>query len=136
MKYAISYVSTVSSNLNETDIQAILHYSREWNIAHEITGILLYSEGNFFQVLEGDKKLVEDLFKRIENDPRHYDLIRIFQKKIQQEKFTGYKTNFISLDSRFSQNELSTYFEQIENLNPAIQTPVRYILQKFSEGIN
>jgi hypothetical protein len=135
MKYAISYVSTVSSNLNETDIQKILDYSRDWNINHQITGILLFSEGNFFQVLEGEKELVTELFKRIKMDSRHYNLIKIFEKEISQERYKGYKANFISLDTRFSENEVNTYFAQIDNLNPAIQTPVRYILKNFSEGI-
>lgn len=135
MKYAISYVSTVSSNLNETDIQKILDYSRDWNINHEITGILLFSEGNFFQVLEGEKELVTELFKNIKKDARHYNLIKIFEKEIFQEKFSGYKANFFSLDTRFSETEVSKYFAQIEHLNPAIQTPVRYILKNFSEVI-
>jgi hypothetical protein len=135
MKYAISYVSTVSSNLNETDIQKILDYSRDWNINNQITGILLFSEGNFFQVLEGEKELVTELFKRIKMDSRHYNLIKIFEKEISQERYKGYKANFISLDTRFSENEVNTYFAQIDNLNPAIQTPVRYILKNFSEGI-
>jgi hypothetical protein len=97
MKYAISYVSTVSSNLNETDIQKILDYSRDWNINNQITGILLFSEGNFFQVLEGEKELVTELFKRIKMDSRHYNLIKIFEKEISQERYKGYKANFISL---------------------------------------
>ncbi|MCM4160938.1 BLUF domain-containing protein [Antarcticibacterium flavum] len=135
MKYAISYVSTASSNLGEEEIQKILDYSRNWNMDHHITGILLYSEGNFFQVLEGEKQLVEELFKRIKNDARHYDIIKIFSKDIVEERFTGYKADFISVDSRYRENDLTTYLAQIDKLNPGIQTSVKYILKNFSEGI-
>ena len=55
MQYAISYVSTVSPNLTEQEIKEVLKFSQNLNIEFNITGILLYSEENFFQVLEGKK---------------------------------------------------------------------------------
>lgn len=135
MRYAISYVSSINLNLTETQIQEVLNFSRNWNNDHHITGILLYSEGNFFQVLEGEKDLLKNLFSRILNDKRHQNIMVIFEKEVFQPKFEDYQSDFISLDSRFAAEEIDFYFSQIEKLNPKIQSSVRYILNKFAEGI-
>lgn len=56
MRYAISYVSTAKKSLSETEIRQILNDSENNNNKQNITGLLLYSEGNFFQIIEGDQK--------------------------------------------------------------------------------
>ena len=135
MRYAISYVSTVNPKLSETDIQEALDFSKRWNNDHDITGILLYSQGNFFQVLEGEEQLLKDLFDRIKADERHHNIITIFQKQIPHIKFDGYKVDFISLDQGYEAKNIDSYFSQINHLNPTIQSSVKYILNKFTEGI-
>lgn len=135
MRYAISYVSAASPELTEQEIQNVLNFSTIWNIDHQITGILFYSEGSFFQVLEGEKELLIDLFSRIQKDQRHNNVMVIFEKEVSEPKFETYHSDFISLDSRFHADDMDVYFTQIEKLNPSIQSSVRYILNKFAEGI-
>ena len=136
MRYAISYVSTVSSSLYDEEIQEALHFSKNWNNDNSITGILLYSQGNFFQVLEGDQEKLKKLFQRIKDDERHYDIITIFEKEVEAQKFDEYNAGFISLDSRYDSRDFERYLTQIHKLNPQIQGSVKYILNKFAEGIN
>ncbi len=135
MRYAISYVSSVNSNLTEDDILKVLKYTKNWNNEHGITGILLYSDGNFFQVLEGEKELLKSLLSRIIKDERHTNVMVIFEKEVSETKFDDYQSDFISLDSRFQSKNIELYFSQIEKLNPKIQNSVRYILNNFAEGI-
>jgi len=135
MRYAISYVSSVNPNLTEDDIQEVLKYTRNWNNNNGITGILLYSDGNFFQVLEGEKEVLKSLLAKIMKDNRHHNVMVIFEKEVSQTKFDNYQSDFISLDSRFQSKNLELYFSQIEKLNPKIQSSVRYILNNFAEGI-
>ncbi|TDN94949.1 FAD-dependent sensor of blue light [Salegentibacter sp. 24] len=135
MRYAISYVSTVNPALSESEIQEALDFSKNWNNDNNITGILLYSQGNFFQVLEGEEELLKELFARIKADQRHHNIITIFQKSIPSVTFDGYQTDFISLDDRYNETKFDIYLTQVSLLNPAIQGSVRYILNKFTEGI-
>lgn len=135
MRYAISYVSTVNPSLTEDEIQKTLDFSKNWNNNNDITGILLYSQGNFFQVLEGDEVKLKDLFNRIKADERHHNLITIFQKEIPNISFDGYQVDFISLDDRYNAAHIDSYLSQISLLNPSIQNSVKYILNKFTEGI-
>ncbi len=135
MRYAISYVSTANPALSETEIQEALDFSKDWNNNHNITGILLYSQGNFFQVLEGEEQLLKDLFDRIKTDERHHNIIPIFQKQVPNTQFERYEADFISLDDRYNDENFETYLAQISLLNPSIQSSVKYILNKFTEGI-
>jgi len=135
MRYAISYVSTVNPALTETQIQEALDFSKNWNNDNNITGVLLYSQGNFFQVLEGGEQVVKDLFERIKADERHHNIITIFQKQIPNIQFNGYEADFISLDDRFQPKNIDNYINQVSLLNPSIQSSVKYILNKFTEGI-
>ena len=135
MRYAISYVSSVNSNLTEDDILKVLKYTRNWNNEHGITGILLYSDGNFFQVLEGEKELLKSLLSRIIKDERHTNVMVIFEKEVSETKFDDYQSDFISLDSCFQSKNIELYLSQIEKLNPKIHSSVRYILNNFAEGI-
>jgi hypothetical protein len=135
MRYAISYVSTANPALSENEIQSTLDFSKDWNNNHEITGILLFSQGNFFQVLEGEESLLKMLFERIKADKRHHNIITIFQKEVPEVKFQNYEADFISLDDRYHAKNIDSYFSQIKLLNPSIQSSVKYILNKFTEGI-
>jgi hypothetical protein len=72
MLYQLAYASSSSSLLDETTLSNILEVSQQNNDRDLITGILLYDDQTFFQVLEGEQSTIEDLyFKRIHNDPRH-----------------------------------------------------------------
>ncbi|MCM4154826.1 BLUF domain-containing protein [Gramella sp. AN32] len=135
MRYAVSYVSSVNPELTEKEILEILNFSRRCNIDHDITGILLFSEGNFFQVIEGEKEIIKSLFSRIAIDKRHHNVMVIFEKSVSENQFDTYISDFISLNSRFNSENINLYLSQIEKLNPKIQSSVRYILNKFTEGI-
>lgn len=132
MKYAISYVSTAVAGLPEEEIQNLLKLSSRNNNKSEITGILLFSNGNFFQVLEGEKSVVEKLFDTIKQDERHYDIIPIFTRKVQDQKFNSYENAFLSLDSTYNREELDYYTSHVEKLDPSIQSSVKYLLNNFS----
>lgn len=54
------YVSTANHLLSELEIRQILDSSIRHNTPQEVTGLLLYSDGSFMQVLEGDEAAVMD----------------------------------------------------------------------------
>lgn len=134
MRLAICYVSSAAPNLTNRQIDDLLRFTEEKNNRNNLAGIFLFSEGNFFQILEGEKEHVQALFKKIESDPRHTDLIIIFQKELAEAKFNRYKSSFVSVDTRFSSQDMESYLSQVESFDPSVRTTVRYILQKFTEG--
>jgi len=55
--------ASVSSQLTNMDLDHILASARRRNVAEEITGMLLYYRGEFVQILEGEKKSVENIYQ-------------------------------------------------------------------------
>jgi len=131
MRYAISYVSTAKKNLSNSEISQILIESERVNNSKDITGLLLYSEGNFFQIIEGDQKQIIQLYETIKEDSRHYNIIKLFGKEIKKEAFDGFKSDFISEDARYSSARLQNYEHYLEVLDKPTKNAVANILKAF-----
>jgi hypothetical protein len=75
MTYRLIYYSanrlSSDSDLLEDQINNILETSRHNNAIAGISGALMFSEGYFGQVLEGQQAAVEATFERIQRDNRH-----------------------------------------------------------------
>jgi hypothetical protein len=51
----LAYTSIASHHMAHEELLALLAQSRKNNLPTDITGMLLYMEGCFFQVLEGEE---------------------------------------------------------------------------------
>jgi len=67
------YASNTSLDVSDAVLDDILASSRTNNVKAGITGILLYIEGGFMQVLEGEANAVTETFARISRDRRHWN---------------------------------------------------------------
>ena len=72
--YCIVYVSEATVLLGEPELLRLLQQARAEHEQASLTGVLLYSEGQFLQVLEGPTEPVREFFARIAADPRHCKL--------------------------------------------------------------
>lgn len=68
-------------------LDRILAVSRRNNAAERVTGALLYVDGNFAQVLEGDFAAVQRTFERIQADERHQDLVLMQANTVGERLF-------------------------------------------------
>lgn len=134
MRYAICYVSTATPGLKIEEIQEILNNTEKNNNKKNITGVLLYSEGNFLQVLEGEKETLNELYTTIKDDNRHRNLIKILQKEIEENQFDSYICNFSAMDTSNKSTEVEAYLTHVENLHPSVRNSVNYLLKRFTEA--
>lgn len=88
------YVSSATSEMNEEELLELLSQSRKKNTQLNLTGILLYAGGNFFQVLEGEKAVVKNLYEIIKKDDRHTDCTLIDESEIAERTFTEWSMGF------------------------------------------
>lgn len=102
----LAYLSSAKGLFSPDDIASILVVSREKNARLGITGILLYRGGNILQILEGESENVLKLFAVIEADPRHFGVIRLYQKPIVERDFPEWTMGFYDLSA-----EGATYLE-------------------------
>jgi class 3 adenylate cyclase len=71
----ITYVSRPNTDLDHDSVAAIGQQAAERNRELDVTGFLLYTDGVFFQVIEGDDGVIDSLFQRIRGDSRHHGVL-------------------------------------------------------------
>lgn len=77
----------------------ILRASRAHNAGMGVTGMLLYSNGVFVQVLEGEEAAVGKLLDKIQRDPRHADMHVLEKKEIQRRQYAEWSMGFKRLEN-------------------------------------
>lgn len=99
------YVSTASKEMGVNDLATILNTSAQHNQKTEITGMLLYGQGRFIQVLEGSATDVDELMSRIKVDPRHHYVNVIDRHVIRSRDFSNWSMGFhLVSESEISSN--------------------------------
>ena len=96
--FHLGYVSTETQPHSMEQLVALLQEAREVNGSRDITGLLLYREGSFFQILEGPEQAVRQIFGRIEADPRHEQVRVLFTPETQNREFADWQLGFLNLD--------------------------------------
>ena len=104
------YISTAKRLMTADDLQSIMLTSLIHNSKKHVTGILLFDQGTFCQALEGEQRVVHELFKKIKNDPRHTNIIKIFDDEIQSRDFSTWSMRFINLN-QYDRNKIDGYQE-------------------------
>ena len=92
------YVSGASRPLSTDEIEEILAASRRNNLRDGITGLLLWADGVFIQILEGEAKTVRSVFQRIEADDRHKNVMVVLEQAAEKRLFTQWSMGFKRLD--------------------------------------
>ncbi len=109
----LTYASTALKEWSPEDLLTLLKECRINNGAKNITGILLYANGTFFQVLEGDEATVNSVFAMIEKDERHKDVTLIQKEKITERAFPYWSMGFEKIDAKelSKMDGLNDFFE-------------------------
>ena len=83
----LTYASRAAEWLSRQDLREIARAAQARNRKLGVTGLLLYVEGDFLQVLEGPAGAVERLYETIENDPRNKWVTRLSTERILRRAF-------------------------------------------------
>ena len=133
------YVSSAARSFSRVDIKDILNRSRAANAANDITGLLLFKDGHFMQVLEGDADSVDALEQKIAKDPRHYGVIRLLRTPIQHRSFGDWKMGFKDMADLTAAEKLgySDYLDRPLNDTAYLTNPAKalMLLQTFKQII-
>ena len=91
------YVSTSINPFTDGELVDLLTLSRERNHAVGVTGMLLYNDGNWMQVLEGPPAAVRDTYARIRVDRRHQDVTKVVEDDVSERSFDQWSMGFRNL---------------------------------------
>lgn len=96
---SILYVSSAKRLLSEVELAALLESARAHNAECGITGLLLYGDGNFMQLLEGPEAAVTELYERIRCDSRHHMVITIQRETGLPREFADWSMAYRPVDA-------------------------------------
>lgn len=105
--YHLMYVSHAKQTFTDTDLTELLIKARKNNSIQGVTGMLIYRDGNFIQVLEGEEAAVRNLYAIIQADKRHDGAIVICEGEIPERQFSNWAMDF----RNYSKNNLFTTAE-------------------------
>ena len=92
--HQLIYMSAATHLLTDEELQQLLEQARANNSQEDITGLLLYHEGRFMQLIEGPEPAVAALYERIEQDPRHTDTAKLADKEVDSRSFPEWAMAF------------------------------------------
>ena len=96
----IIYISKLTYPLSDIEIEQIGNTSIRNNAKINITGTLVFFEKMFFQIIEGEDKEVDRLYKKIGKDPRHCDILRLkTEDDINERLFPNWHMKTVNLDN-------------------------------------
>jgi hypothetical protein len=95
--FSLVYSSTTDHDWSQDELVALLERSRDWNSDHGVTGLLLYRDCAFMQLLEGDEATVRTLFGRISADRRHQDVDLMWTDQAERRRFAEWTMAFREL---------------------------------------
>lgn len=87
--YQIVYTSSASQEFSAADLKKLLVRARLRNKSVGVTGMLVYHDGTFLQALEGEKRAVNEVFARIEQDPRHRNVAVLHRGSGPEQRVFG-----------------------------------------------
>ena len=76
------YTSRAAAPFGDDALLNLLKKARRYNAAAGVTGVLMVHGGLFVQCLEGPSAVVEELFGRIERDPRHAHVVVMIEHRV------------------------------------------------------
>ena len=130
------YVSTAIQEFSAEDLLQLLDQARTKNARLGLTGMLLYTENNFFQVLEGEPAVVDELFQTISQDERHMKTVTIIREPIAKRSFGEWTMGFAAVTSADLQHltGLNDFFGEGSSFAQLSRGRAKKLLNAFKEG--
>ena len=96
------YVSAAVKPFDAPALRQLLLRAREHNSGVDISGLMLYKESSFFQILEGPEDEVNSLFLKIERDSRHHKIMLLSKEVVKSRNFGDWSMGYVELDAKAS----------------------------------
>lgn len=103
--FHLVYFSEAADDLSYTDIKEILEVSRNNNARDQITGLLIYRDGHFLQLLEGSEDVVRSTLERIRHDDRNYKVKILHESQSPERLFPSWSLAFHDGDIASNHNQ-------------------------------
>jgi hypothetical protein len=133
------YVSSAHKLMGDEELLELLRVARQNNESRDITGMLLYRDGNFLQVLEGPASAVDALIDKIKRDTRHHGIILMSRRGIEERQFSDWRMAFRNMSKSHAGEDgyspfLEPSFDEDDEIGESSQLVFR-LLRRFKEVV-
>lgn len=135
--HQLIYVSAARHPFSPDQLEGLLEQSRRHNERSSLTGLLLYEDGSFLQLLEGPEEALRTTFSRIENDPRHHRVITVHEADVNERSFPEWSMGYPRLDTVGSMRPegYTDFFARAKNAEALpTRTMAQQVINAFREG--
>ncbi len=88
------YVSSASRLFTENELIRVLEDCRNRNELLDVSGMMVYSDGTFIEVLEGGAEVLSCLFDSVQRDPLHNRCFPLIRQRVPHRSFEGWSMGF------------------------------------------
>lgn len=116
MLLSVVYASTAVVGFGEDDLVALLRQSRASNAEDDVSGMLLFKDHRFLQLLEGPEDAVRAKLRVIEEDARHHDVLVLLEEEIDDRQFPDWTMGYAS-DTALRQVQVPGYRTTFDDID-------------------
>jgi hypothetical protein len=120
--YRLIYVSQAVAGLEYPDFIQILQKSEFNNKQVGITGMLVFGDSMFLQVLEGSRGTISQTYNRILLDKRHVNAELIDFSEIEHRNFTVWSMKLIELNNQPEARDIILKYSNSQTFSPISMT--------------
>lgn len=123
----IIYKSEAVPNFSMEAIEEMLFKAKRFNSENRITGFILFANRQFVQLIEGEEKTINQLYKKIQEDIRHQNVAILLNKENDRRIFPDWFMsfyNFSNLDEDTARKRLllESFLSRQDNSEQVQQT--------------
>ena len=94
------YCSRAAEGIDDGEVGRIVELSQRRNAARSITGVLVFGNGVFFQIIEGPAVQIDNLIAILRIDPRHHDIVSLERSEDMRERlYPNWEMERVEADS-------------------------------------
>lgn len=132
MLTTIGFVSTATFRFPDVQIERILKAISHKNHLQNINGIMVYSEGNIFVVLEGEEEKVNYMFNSYKKNALHSKIITVFKQPMKKIKCCN--PQFLAMNLTSQTPDLEKITGNLINPDPSTLRVVKEVLKAFDKA--
>jgi hypothetical protein len=125
---SLTFISTPTLPFSFLGLSRLLCHIYLNNQTNDITGILIFKDNQFTQILEGQESSVEKIWLTIQKDERHTDLQLLSKESIEMRSFMKWSMLFPESE------KVIEYFPDMAEVVQNLEMPAKYpLIKKLSQ---
>ena len=138
MEIQLIYMSAATPQFDSFELTDLLVAARQKNQTLDISGMLVYHDGSFLQILEGKEEAIGKLYDRVTRDDRHTNCQLLIRSYIDKRSFGDWTMGFVDtrLDAQKRRRGFHDFFGEQFSRQTFITDPSvpRKLLLAFRDG--